>query len=122
MIKFNFFKKRESKEKELSREELISNIKNQIEELYEYSTDTLEQIINLENRLRELDDINAKLVLQSTVATQKNNTHLYDRARKKIVTNNDERLIIEERITSLKVKLKTAIEDIKSLENTLIDL
>lgn len=121
-MKLNFFRKRESKDKKVSKDDLVKAITNQINELYEYSTDTLEKIINLENKLKDLEELKIKLHNQSSAAHQKSNTRLYKKSIIKLSQNTNEQEIISNNILKLKEKLKIALEDIKSLETILTEL
>lgn len=118
-MKLKLFRKRESKEDVLSRDELISAIEAQIDALHEYSTDTLEEIINLESKLKEIDKDSIKFHEQSLVAHKKSNSRLYERALIKLSLNKTQRDEIDEKISLLRQKLKLAINDIKSLEESL---
>lgn len=119
MIKLKLFRKKDSTDKSINREELISKFKQQIDVLHDYSTDTLEKIINYENKLRDLEKSNKKIDEQCAYALEKNNSHLYEKALIKLSKNTKEYDDICKTILVLKSRLKQCIEDISELENIL---
>ena len=123
MILQKLFKKNKFEDEDiLTKEELIINLRNQINCLYEYSTDTLEKILNLENELKNLEKSRIKIEAQAAIAHKKSNHKLYNRAISKLEINDETYSQTIETINSLKEKLAIAVKDIKILEISLDNL